>query len=263
MAGTQFGVALDIPGGMSLEDAWAHAKRSYGTPEVVRIFHPGMPNWTAANVAKGATLSVSFKIEPKDVLSGAYDARLRSWFRAAPNDIPIFWTYFHEPEENVEKGQVKAADYRAAWQRIVAIERETCEPNLHSTLILMDWTVDPRSGRNFYDYYPGSAYIDVLAWDPYNPWQNNTTYRSPALIFDKLIAVSAREGKPFAIAETGSILMGGDQGAQRAAWLKDMASYLSSKGALYVSYFDTVTDRYDWRLKDAASMSAWKSVVSG
>jgi hypothetical protein len=41
-----------------------------------------------------------------------------------------------------------------------------------------------------------------------------------------------------------------------------MGSYLESKGALYVSYFDTVTDRYDWRLKDTASKSAWKSVVS-
>lgn len=262
MSGTEFGVALDINGGFSLQEGWNYAKSAYGTPEVVRIFHPGMPNWNAADVAKGATLSVSFKVAPKDVLSGSYDAKIRSWFRAAPDDIPIYWTYFHEPEENIEKGQVSAADYRAAWKRIVSIEREVCQPNLHSTLILMDWTVDPRSGRDFDDYYAGTEYIDVLAWDPYNPWQNNTTYMTPASIFDKVIARSKAEGKPFAVAETGSILMGSDKGTQRAAWLKSMGSYLESKGALYVSYFDTVTDRYDWRLKDTASKSAWKSVVS-
>lgn len=265
MRGTKFGVTLDIPGGMNLREAWNYAKSSYGAPEIVRIFHPGAPSgWAAADVTEGATLSVSFKIEPRDVLSGANDAKLRAWFRSAPDNIPIYWTYFHEPEDNVESGRMTASDYRAAWQRIVSISREVCHPNLYSTLILMDWTVDPKSGRDFYDYYPGSAYIDVLGWDPYNPWQNNNAYRSPASIFDKVIAVANREGKPFAVAETGSQLMGGDDGTLRAQWLKDTAAYLENKGALYVSYFDTVVEgKYDWRLKDAPSKAAWDFVIGG
>ncbi|MFT4220213.1 MAG: carbohydrate binding domain-containing protein [Microbacterium sp.] len=264
LSGTDFGVALDIPGGKVLTEAWAYAKSSYGTPEVVRIFHPGAPpNWTAATVAKGADLVVSFKIAPKDVLSGKYDSKLRSWFQSAPTDVEIYWSYFHEPEDNITKGEFTAKDYREAWKRIVSISREECQPNLHATLILMDWTVDSRSGRTFSDYYPGSAYIDVLGWDPYNPWQYNDTYVSPSSIFDKVVATSKAAGKPFGIAETGSLLMGGDKGAGRAAWLKSTASYLSGKGSLFVTYFDTVCSEGDFRLKDSLSKAAWKAVVGG
>ncbi|WP_434811382.1 carbohydrate binding domain-containing protein [Microbacterium sp. bgisy189] len=259
---TDFGYALDIPGGKPLREAWAYAKSTYGAADVVRIFHPGVPNWNAASVVEGADLSVSFKLAPKAVLSGQYDATLRSWFRAAPQSVDVYWTYFHEPEDNIEAGEFTAADYRAAWKRIAAIADETCQPKLHSMLVLMDWTVDSRSGRTFSDYYPGSASIDVLGWDPYNPWTNNTEYRTPASIYDKVIATSKAQGKPFAIAETGSMLMGGDTGAKRASWLRDIASYLDSQGALFVTYFDTIAKR-DFRLADAPSKAAWREVVTG
>lgn len=259
---TGFGYALDIPGGKSLSEAWSAAKTAYGEADVVRIFHPGTPNWTAASTAKGVDLSVSFKMSPKSVLSGQYDSTLRTWFRAAPKDVEVYWTYFHEPEDNIEKGEFTAADYRAAWKRIVSIADETCQPNLHAMLVLMDWTVDSRSGRTFSDYYAGSAYIDVLGWDPYNPWKNNTEYKSPASVYDKVIATSKAQGKPFAIAETGSTLIGSDTGSKRAVWLRDIASYLDSKGALFVTYFDTI-GQYDFRLKDSASKAAWRAVVSG
>jgi len=264
LSGTKFGVNLDLSNGRSMSDAWEHAVSSFGTPDVVRVFNSGAPsNWNAATVAKGADISVSFKILPKDVLSGKYDSKLRSWFRAAPSNVAVYWTYYHEPEDQIENGTFTAADYRAAWKHIVDIQRETCQPNLHSMLILMDWTVASGSGRTFSDYYPGSKYIDVLGWDPYNPWQHNTEYKDPSAIFGKLISVSKAQGKPFAIAETGSLLEGNDKGAGRAAWLKKTASYLQDNGALFVTYFDTLTPLgNDFRLTDAASKNAWKAVVT-
>lgn len=261
---TDFGVTLDIPSGMNINEAWKHAVSSYGTPEMVRIFHPGPPSgWNAAKVAGGADLAVSFKIQPREVLSGAYDAALRTWFNTAPRDVQVYWTYFHEPEDDISRGEFTASDYRAAWKRIAAIAEDVCAPNLHSTLILMDWTVDPRSKRSFDDYYPGSAYIDVLGWDPYNPWQNNTGYKDPAAIFDPVIAVSNRYGKPFAIAETGSLVMPGDDGRQRAAWIKKAADHLRASGAVYVAYFDTQTPKgNDFRLIDSHSRAAWRAVIA-
>lgn len=261
--GTEFGVNLDLTGGRSMQDAWNHAT-SFGTPGVVRVFNSGAPtNWNAANYARGADLAVSFKIAPQSILNGSHDSQLRSWFRSAPSNVEVYWTYFHEPEDDIARGDFTASQFRAAWQRIAKIADETCKTNMHATLVLMDWTVDSRSGRKFSDYYPGSAYVDVLGWDPYNPWQNNTGYKAPASIFGELIKVSKANGKPFAIAETGSLLMGGDKGTQRAAWLRAMGDYLRSQGAAYVTYFDTATPKgNDFRLRDAASIAAWKEVVS-
>lgn len=264
--GTEFGVNLDLTGGRSMQDAWNHAT-TFGTPGVVRVFNSGAPsNWSAANYARGADLAVSFKISPQSILNGSHDAQLRTWFRAAPTNVGVYWTYFHEPEDDIAKGDFTATQFRAAWQRIATIADEICKPNLHATLVLMDWTVDSRSGRKFSDYYPGSAYVDVLGWDPYNPWQNNTGYKAPAAIFGEVINVSKAHGKPFAVAETGSLLMGGDKGTQRATWLRATGEYLRNQGAVYVTYFDAVTPggKYignDFRLRDAPSIAAWKEVV--
>ena len=263
LSGTKFGVTLDIPGGLTMEQAWARANRLYGKPEMLRIFQPGAPSgWKAATVATGMDLSVSFKIQPKDILSGANDAKLRTWFRSAPKDVTIYWTYFHEPENDIQRGAFTPAQYRAAWHRVHKIANETCQPNMHSTLILMDWTLDPRSGRNFDDYYPGSAYIDVLSWDPYNPW-GGTIYKDPKAIFEKVALKSKAEGKPFAIAETGSLLMDNDTGVRRAEWITSMAKHLRENGALYVSYFDTNQSGREFRLSDKPSQDAWKAVTQG
>jgi len=263
LSGTKYGVTLDILHGLTREEAWAQANRLYSKPGMLRIFHPGAPsNWKAATIAKGVDLSVSFKIQPKDILSGANDAKLRAWFQSAPKDVTIYWTYFHEPENDIQRGAFTPAQYRAAWQHVHKIAHETCQPNMHSTLILMSWTLDPLSGRNFDDYYPGSAYIDVLAWDPYNHW-SGTIYRDPKAIFEKVVSKSKAEGKPFAIAETGSLLMGNDKGAGRAAWLTSMAKYLRDNKALYVSYFDTNQSGRDFRLTDKPSQDAWRKVTQG
>lgn len=261
LTGTKWGVTLDIPGGLTMEQAWDRATKLYGKPGMLRVFHPGAPSgWKAATVAKGLDLSVSFKILPKDILSGANDAKLRTWFKAAPKDVTIYWTYFHEPEDDIARGSFTAAQYRAAWQHVHKIANETCQPNLHATLILMDWTLDSRSGRKFADYYPGSTYVDVLSWDPYNPW-GGTIYKGPKEIFEKVALKSKAEGKPFAIAETGSLLMNGDKGPGRAAWIASMSKYLRDKGALYVSYFDTNASGREFRLTDKQSQAAWRAVV--
>lgn len=262
---TRFGVSLGTSDGSSMQEGWDRAVQAYGTPDVVRVFQRGAPNWNVTKIAPSSDLSISFKIAPKDVLSGAYDSRLRSWFQSAPTNVQVYWTYFHEPEDDVARGEITSADYRAAWQRISSIADETCRSNLHATLVLMSWTLDPKSNRDFDDYYPGSAAIDVLAWDPYNPWNNNTGYKDPEAIFGSVIAKSKAEGKPFGIAETGSTLMGSDTGVARAAWLREIGAYLRDNDALFVSYYDAVapSDQNDFRLRDTSSVAAWRALVQG
>jgi hypothetical protein len=205
---------------------------------------------------------VSFKALPQTILSGADDAVLQHWFDTAPTNVPIYWSYWHEPEDNIAAGQFTAEEYRAAWVHIAALAANAHNPELHATLILMAWTADPHSGRNWQDYYPGSTVIDTMGWDAYNTGWSNGSYNSPAEVYGNAIAVSKQLGKPFGFAETGSHLVPGDDGTGRAAWLRNTAAYLEAQGASWVCYFDSTVGG-DFRLLDAPSQTAWRDAVEG
>jgi len=126
----------------------------------------------------------------------------------------------------------------------------------------MCWTANPASGRNWRDYYAGDVVIDVLAWDCYNAAARQGVYAPPAQIFDRVRSISESAGKPWGVAEFGSLLVTGDDGSARAAWLRSAVEYLRDNRALFVTYFD-VKLRLDYRLRDAFSQAAWRDAVQG
>jgi len=90
--------------------------------EVVRIFYPGLPaNWPGKVDTGGRPVIVSFKASPDEINSGSLDRRLGDWFKATPRDRTIWWSYYHEPEDNIENGEFTAAAYRTAWRRLVRL----------------------------------------------------------------------------------------------------------------------------------------------
>ncbi len=131
----------------------------------------------------------------------------------------------------------------------------------------MGWSFDSRSRRTWTKYLPDKRYVDVVAVDWYNQGRkaDKPKYNTPAEMFDKIIAeITARE-PPFAVAETGSTVVKGDDGSGRAKWLRDLTRYLTEKGALYVAYFD-----HDWkesgddfRLRGTAGKAAWRAFCDG
>jgi hypothetical protein len=243
----------------------------YNGLEMVRVFYTTPPAWTNVLDTDNRTISISFKYPPREVATGKHDAYLANWFKTAPRTHRIYWTFYHEPEDNIAKGEFTAADYRAAWTRLRKLADAAGNSQLKATLILMDWTVDPLSGRNWRDYYAGKSVIQVLGWDAYNAKaKTKGIYSAPSEIFSRPIQVSRAEGLPFAIPETGSHLVTGDSGAQRAAWVRSMAKYLTEQGALYVAYFDVDwsngTSSFwsigDFRLRDTSGMAAWREFCS-
>jgi hypothetical protein len=248
--------------GESYQEALARLDGYYGGLESVRVFYTGLPaNWPGKLDADGRPMVVSFKADPADVAAGRHDARLSRWFEEAPRDQDIYWSFFHEPENNIEAGEYTADEYRRAWRHLSDLASEVDNPRLYATLILMGWSVNPQSGRDWTDYYPGREYLDVIAWDLYNPgWQNNV-YRPVEDIFRDVIRTSGEIGLPWGIAETGSGLIEGDAGEGRARWVRDLAAHLSAEGALFVQYFDidwTEEGAADYRLRDAPGKSAWR-----
>ena len=227
-----------------------------GSPQVVRVFYQGLPGpWTGPAGLVDRPVVVSFKASPQTILSRADDAALSAWFRSAPTNRTIWWSYYHEPEDNIANGQFTAAEYRAAWVHVAALARAAAHPNLRATLILMCYTLNPASGRVFTDYYAGSKVINTLAWDCYSKGFAAGRYEDPAKVFGNAIALSKSLGKPFGIAEWGSQLAAGDNGTRRSVWIDAVVSYLRQQGASFATYFDSNTGG-PLMLTDRASQQA-------
>lgn len=259
---TRFGASFQLRRGESYADGLARTETSLGRLEVVRVFYPGPPaKWPGK--AEGRSVIVSFKLDPERVLAGRYDDRMRTWFAATPRDVDVYWVYWHEPEDDVEGGDMTAGEYRHAFARLNRLAQEAANPRLRSTLVLMSWTLQEESGRDWRDYYPGDDAVDVFAWDVYNRPTLDVDYRNPADLFDGLRKVSASVGKPWGIAELGSVRVSGDDGTHRAAWLRAAGDYLVRHDAAFVAWFHFSWNggEDDYRLLDAPSLAAWRGMT--
>ena len=259
---TLFGASV-WASGTTWDDAVQTTDRRYGHLGVVRVFYSGMPDpWPGRAGNLDRPVVVSFKADPDRVQSGADDAFFRTWFATAPRDRDVWWTLWHEPEDDVAAGHFTAAAWRGAIRHLAQLADEAHNPRLHTTVILMCWTVSAQSGRSLDDFFPGADVVDTIGWDCYSHPKDPTTYVDPADIFDEAVAASQRLGVSWGIAETGSRLVPGDDGSKRAAWLHQVAQYADANGAAFVTYFDSVVGG-DFRLLDEPSRQAWHDVVSG
>lgn len=257
---TMFGASV-YQAGRSWDAAVAASDQRYGDLEVVRVFYPGLPSaWPGRAGSVDRPVVVSFKAPPAQVLSGRYDDELLSWFRAAPRDRDVWWAYFHEPEDDVKRGEFSAQTWREAYRRIAGLAARVDNPALHNTVILMCWTANPNSGRSLSDFFPGRDVVDTIGWDCYN--KSESSYLDPATMFARAITASKNFGVGFGIAELGSKLRGGDGGSNRAQWLRRVGQHLSDQGAEFVTYFDSLVEGGEFRLLDSASQQAWRDVVN-
>lgn len=263
------------PAPVSGDTAWGSSVMPYGNetyaqafartaaqlrPQVIRFFNPGGPSWPSRT--GNAPLVISFKLPPRDVIAGRHDAQLAAFFAATPR--PTYWTYWHEPEDDRERGAFSPADYRAAWAHIAAIADASGKP-LRATLILMAWTAKPASHRTWTDYYAGPEVIDVLAWDAYAQGSGAT----PEAVYGAARSVSEQAGKPWAIAETG-VASSQFSPAARQALLTEMSRYLATSNPRpeFVTYFDSDPDapniQYGWNIsRDPAAAAAWLAGQAG
>lgn len=264
---TRYGMSLSASDGGDMGDDLRQEVRRFDTRiPVIRTFDTGMPRsnaWEQRREWFGKRWNItSLKLSPQSVLSGRHDSALRHYFKTAPRDVPIFYSFFHEPEDDVKRGDFTARQYRRAFRHVVNIASSFCRSNLYPTLILMNWTANPSSGLNWRSYYPGGDYVSVIAWDAYNGANGYArTYRAPKDIFGHTVAASRSVGKRFAIAETGTVRINGDSdGSGRAEWLRKVNTYLTNKNAAWVSYFQSLRNG-DFELRDRPSVGRWARVM--
>jgi hypothetical protein len=236
----------------------------FGRMPIVRVYYPGLPasNAWAGGLAgaNGSAVIVSFKALPTDILSGADDATLTHFFDTAPAGHPIYYSYYHEPEDNIAAGEFTLADYKAAWARVVMLADAARHPDLHSTLILMSWDLDKASGRDWKSYLPGGGIISTLGWDAYpvgSATNVNPQPTPPADFIGPCITASRSVGLPYGFAEFGLSTATG-----RAAWMTEVGNYLLTSGALFASVFNGSAQYPTLQLTDQASQDVWKGFVA-
>ena len=232
----------------------------FGRMGIYRVYYTGLPKsnaWTTGlPAANHSAVIVSFKALPNAILSGADDAVLKHFFDTAPTGHPIYYVFYHEPEDNINAGQFTAAAYRSAWVHIVGLADAAHNPDLHSTLTLMAYDLRPASHRNWRDYMPPGNVISTIAWDAYPPGARQLT--PPAQFLAPEVAASKAAGLPFGFAEFGVTDLSG-----RPAWLTAVGDYLMKSGALFGTLFDsTPPGTPDLTITDRASATAWRNIVA-
>jgi hypothetical protein len=237
--------------------------QTFGKMPIVRVYYPGLPAanaWTSGLAgANHSAVIVSFKALPTTILSGADDAALKQFFDSAPTGHPIYWSFYHEPEDNIAAGQYTLADYKAAWAHIAQLAAAAGNPDLTATLILMEYDLQPASHRNWKDYLPGGNIIKVLGWDAYplgSATGTNPVIQPPADFMAPAIAASKSVGLPYGFAEFAL-----DLTANRQPWLSQVGQYLMTSGALFGTYFNGNAQFPPMRLNGTDSASTWHTFV--
>jgi hypothetical protein len=127
-------------------------------------------------------------------------------------------------------------------------------------VILQSFSTRPESGRNWRDYLPKPAHVDVLAWDVYNRASPDAGYQVPPDLLDApLRALQSIDRSPWPSSVARS------PQATRAhcgvSWLRRMGIYRGHHHALFVCYFNFQwKDGNDYRLRDGPSVRAWKAM---
>jgi hypothetical protein len=184
------------------------------------------------------TVWISFKEENP--------ALVDAFLATKPKDLNlrVIATYFHEPEDNVTSDAAKK-EYRATWQKMAPIIRKH---GMTPALILMKYTLENSSGRNWRDFYPEGA-VDLLGWDAYR--KNDAGNLDVSNLVDPILAVSQATGLPWGIGETGSTSVRYTD-ADTARWAAALRAYATQKGAKVMCWWDQDTFKLD-----AATAKAW------
>jgi len=244
---------LLTPFGSSITDSGDVSRLSalMGRPLTsVRVFYNGTPaKWTNSatlnSIPADGTAVISFQTGTPE--------QIQTFLSGHPPTMKCYATYWHEPEDNFTTPAEQAA-YRASWQAYApAIRAAGCIP----TLILLKWSLNPKSGWDWRAWYPAGA-VDVMAFDAYNGSAKLAVpgYTDPVAFIAPIVAVSQSTGLPWALAEVGSYVVG--TAADRAAWAAGVAAEVSQFSVPFADWWDQVGTNHDFSL-DGPTATAWTS----
>lgn len=214
-----------------------------GSPlEVRRTYDTWPAKHPAEDAGRNATVW-SFKPPFVQFLAGSLDADFMAALNTIPDDgFARYVIVYHEPEDNIEKGEFTASQYREAQVRARAIidgANITRQTKIRFGGNLMSWTFQPAAKRNPEDYYPGPGVWDFLALDGYSGRNSNGTWdggRTPWQVFGTALQFCQDKGVRFAVAETGIDVSA--PSPERVAWIKDCRRFAKDANCEFWCYWD-------------------------
>jgi hypothetical protein len=193
-----------------------------------------------------------------DIAAGRHDSYIREWAKAV-DDISgdVYLRPFPEMNGNWTPWNGDPEALIAAWQRVVKIFREEGATNAKWVWApnVRDEPVTPENRLEL--YYPGSAYVDVLALDGYN-WgttRAQTAWKEFDVIFqDAYKRVTSLGKQNVWIAEVASAEQGGDKGV----WVKNMLASTAFPRITALVWFNENKET-DWRMESSSgSLTAFR-----
>ena len=195
----------------------------------------------------------------ENIAAGDYDSYIRSWAQGVKRaEAEIYIRLFPEMNGDWVPWNGQPETLINAWQRIDRLfelegannVRWVWSPNV------TDW---PRTRANrMENYYPGEAYVDVLALDGYNfgDTRDWSTWRSFEAIFEAPYErISAIGPQAIWLAEVASAERGGDKGE----WVLDMLASRAFPRIEALVWFSEQKGA-DWRIESsAASLTAFRT----
>jgi hypothetical protein len=189
--------------------AIAHDYRRWDHAPLIKPEHEG---WAA----DGRLVFLNWKAKNRDgsavpwaeIASGARDARIDAVAEEAKRFAkPLFIAFHHEPEDEVGS-YGGAADFAAAYRRVVSRFQQAGADNVA-------WVWNVMGTSKYYELYgaglyPGDDVVDWIAWDPYNWVDCNGRGGDWVEFADKVagfydwLEANDHADKPFMLGEYGS-----------------------------------------------------------
>ena len=163
------------------------------------------------------------------------DNEIRSWARRIKAyGVPVHVTLNHEPESSSNPGT--NLEFIAAWRHWVDVFREEGVTNAKFMWIMTDYSffVSTTDRRYAPKWYPGDAWVDSIATDPYN-WHTcrpgiNNSWKSLQQIIEPFRAFGAlHPDKPLWLAEFASTEDAAVAG-RKAAWIDGARALFKQPG---------------------------------
>jgi len=196
--------------------AWRDLENMVGDLLVRRSFNGNFPSTiqtSAASIDLGtARWSVySFKPDVNAFARGDLDGRMNTFLDSIPDGHKTTLIAWHEPEDNIARGQFSLSAFIDMQVRLADLIHATGRPELTHGIVLMGWTLDPRSGRDAESYYPPavSSRVDYMGWDVYNPYhpeegRTNWVRWTEEDAAPKIISMARARSKQVMLAEYGT-----------------------------------------------------------
>lgn len=237
--------------------------------DIVHWYEALTDPWLASavdEIAQGGQLPMITWEAPRqslgDIASGRYDAILETWAESVrAHDGLVYLRPFQEMNTDSFPWGMHPGEFVAAWRHMVDVFRAAGAWNVR-------WVWAPNAedspatpSNRLEAYYPGAAYVDVLAIDGYN-WgtcKRWSRWQSFEQVFRAAYArVAALGDQPIWIAEFGSAERGGD----KARWVRDaLASDAFPRVSALVYFDENKRGGCDWRID--SSPASLRAFVTG